>query len=63
MRMSVASNLLELWVRILPRAWMFALCVVSKYKIDKMHDNEDEETSTDEVQREYKRIQKKSRWG
>ena len=58
MRMSVASNLLELLVRILPREWMFALCVVSKYKKDKMQDNEDEETSTDEIQREYKRIQK-----
>jgi hypothetical protein len=38
------------------------LCVVSKNKKAKMQDNQDKETSTDEVQREYKR-KKFSRWG
>jgi hypothetical protein len=32
------------------RAWIFVFCVVSKDKKAKMQDNEDKETSTDEVQ-------------
>ena len=35
------------------------ICVVCVVNKDKMQDNEDKETSTDEVQTEYKKIQKK----
>jgi hypothetical protein len=35
------------------------VCVVSKDKKGKMQDNQDKETSTDEVQTECKRIQKR----
>jgi hypothetical protein len=40
---------------------VFVLCVVSKK--DKIQDNQDEETSTDEVQTEFKRILKKPKPG
>ena len=51
---SAADRLLGLRFRIWPRAWMFVLCVVSR---GKMQDNQDNETSTGEVQstREYKK--------
>ena len=40
------------------------VCVVSQRQKDKMQQNQDKETSTDEVETEYKRIQKKkSGWG
>jgi hypothetical protein len=41
---------------------MFVMCVVSKDKKGKMQDSQDKETSTDEVQTEYKRIQKAPVW-
>jgi hypothetical protein len=59
-QVSAADRLLGLRFRIWPRAWMFVLCVVSK---GKMQDNQDNETSTGEVQsiREYKN--KSLGWG
>jgi hypothetical protein len=50
------DRLLEMRVRIPPASWTFVLCVGNK---DKMQNNEDKRTSTDEVGREYRR--KKSR--
>ena len=40
---------------------MLVLCDASKEKKGKIHDNQDKETSTDEVRKENKRIQKKNR--
>jgi hypothetical protein len=60
-RGSAANRLLGLRVRIPSGTWMLVLCVVSKDK--RQNAGQSRQTSSDEVQAKYKKIQKKSRWG
>ena len=59
-RRSVAARLLGLGVRIPLRAWMLVFCCTVRTK-GKSQDNQDKETSTDEVHRKNNRITKISR--